>query len=211
MGIVCRTTNWPKQTLYSFAILPLILGGIEGSAVTPSKAGFVERNILIQASPEVVWKEIMIARDIKPEEMDHAWIFRIGVPLPLAGVTEQTSTGLVRKITMGKDVHFDQVFTSWKENRYVHWTYKLYKDSFPPYALDDHVMVGGYYFDVNDTSYELVPMGNQTELKIKMGYRVTTQFNWYSEPLARNLLGNFDEVVLNFYKRRTETESSVAS
>ena len=204
MGLVCRITNWPKQTLYSFAVLPLILGGIEGGAATPSKMGIVERTLIIQASPEIVWQQIMDAREIKPEEMDNAWIFRIGVPLPLAGVKVQTPSGLVRKITMGKSVHFDQVFTSWKENQYVHWTYRLYEDSFPPYALDDHVVVGGYYFDVNDTSYELKPIASGTELKIKMGYRVTTQYNWYAEPMARNLLGNFEEVVLKFYLHRSE-------
>jgi hypothetical protein len=205
MGLVCRITNWPKQTLYSFAVLPLILGGIEGGAVTPSKIGFVERSVIIQAKPEIVWQQIMNASDIKPEEMNNAWIFRIGVPLPLAGVAEKTPAGLVRKITMGKNVHFDQVFASWKENEYVNWTYRLYKDSFPPYALDDHVVVGGYYFDVNDTSYTLNPVGNGTQLKIKMGYRVTTQFNWYTEPMAKKLLGNFEEVVLNFYLHRSET------
>jgi hypothetical protein len=207
MGIVCRVTNWPRQTLYSFALLPLMLGGLEGGVVTPSRFGSVERIVLIRAAPEVVWREIMDARDIQPGELKHAWIFRIGVPLPLAGVVEQASSGPVRKITMGKDVHFDQVFTDWQENRYVRWTYRLYPDSFPPYALDDHVVVGGYYFDVNDTSYALTPIGDGTELRIRMRYRVTTQFNWYAEPWAQFLLGNFEEVVLDFYRRRSEARA----
>ena len=207
MGIVCRVTKWPRQTLYSFALLPLLLGGLEGGVVAPSRLGSVERIVLIRAAPDVVWREIMDARDIQPGELKHAWIFRIGVPLPLAGVVEQAPSGPVRKITMGKDVHFDQVFTDWQENRYVRWTYRLYPDSFPPYALDDHVVVGGYYFDVKDTSYALKPNGDGTELRITMGYRVTTQFNWYAEPWARFLLGNFEEVVLDFYRRRSEARA----
>jgi hypothetical protein len=208
MGIVCRITRWARHALYSLAVLPLVFGGLEGNVATPNRTGSVERAIAIQAAPQVVWRQIMDARAITPEEMGHAWIFRIGVPLPLAGVVEQSPSGPVRKITMGKDVHFDHVFTAWEENRRVHWTYRLYKDSFPPYALDDHVVVGGYYFDVNDTSYELTPSAEGTQLRIRMGYRVTTQFNWYAEPLARSLLGNFEEVVLNFYRRRSETQRS---
>lgn len=208
MGFVCRVTKWPKHTLYSFAVLPLVLGGFESNVATPSQIGKVERTVLIQATPETVWRQIMDARNIRPDEMDNAWIFRIGVPLPLAGVMQKTPSGLVRKITMGKDVHFDQVFTAWQENRYVDWTYRLDKDSFPPYALDDHVMVGGYYFDIHDTSYVLTPRGNSTELRISMGYRVTTQFNWYAEPLAEYLLSDFEKVVLNFYRQRSEAQSA---
>ena len=210
MGIVCRLTMWPKQTLYSIALLPFLLGGVEGTIETPSRFGTVERTVSIAAAPEVIWQEIMNAGDIQPGEMNRAWIFRIGVPLPLAGVVQQSPEGPVRKITMGKDVHFDQVFTEFEENRYVHWTYRLYEDSFPPYALDDHVLVGGYYFDVRDTSYSLVPIARGTELRIRMGYRVTTQFNWYAEPVAQLLLGNFEEVVLDFYRRRSQ-DHSIAS
>ena len=204
MGIVCRITNWPRQTIYSLAVLPFVLGGLEGNLATPTSFGAVERTVLIHAAPETVWRHLMEARDIRPGEVAHAWIFRIGVPLPLAGVVEATPEGPVRKMRMGKDVHYDQVFAELRENRYVRWTYRLYPDSFPPYALDDHVLVGGYYFDVKDTSYTLAPVPGGTALTVRMGYRVTTQFNWYTEPLARLLLGNFEDVVLEFYRRRSE-------
>ena len=125
-------------------------------------------------------------------------------PLPLAGVVEESPDGPVRKIRMGKNVHYDQIFTEIQEHRYVHFTYRLYPDSFPPHALDDHVVVGGYYFDIRDTSYRLTPVGEGTELTIRMGYRVTTQFNWYAETLARYLLGNFEHTILDFYRIRSE-------
>ena len=165
MGIVCRVTRWPRHALYSFAVLPLILGGFEGNVATPTRLAAVERTTIIHAQPDAVWLEIMNARDIQPDEVQRAWVYRIGVPLPISGV----DTGTVRKIRMGKDVHFDQVFTERVENRYAHWTYRLYPDSFPPYALDDHVLVGGYYFDVRDTSYCLFPVPEGTQLTMRVG------------------------------------------
>ncbi|HEY1092250.1 MAG TPA: SRPBCC domain-containing protein, partial [Burkholderiaceae bacterium] len=129
--------------------------------------------------------------------------YRIGVPLPIAGVTHKTSEGYVRKVEMGKSIHFDQVATDWRENRYVRWAYRFDKDSFPPGALDDHVMIGGHYFDLLDTVYRLTPKGvNTTELSITMHYRVSTQFNWYADGVARALIGNFEQVILEFYRRR---------
>ena len=117
MGAVCRLTTWPKQALYSVAMLPLILGGLEGNLATPSRFGSIERSLHIRAAPATVWHQIMNASNIQPDEMGQAWIFRIGVPLPLAGVTQASPDGLVRKITMGKNIHFDQVFTESRANR----------------------------------------------------------------------------------------------
>ena len=105
---------------------------------------------------------------------------------------------------MGKSIHFDQVATDWEENRYVRWRYRFYEDSFPPNALDDHVKIGGYYFNILDTEYILTPKSLQsTELKIRMHYRVSTQFNWYADSVAQLLIGNFEEVILDFYRLRS--------
>jgi hypothetical protein len=60
---------------------------------------------------------------------------------------------------------------------------------------------------VMESSYTLIPRGDATELRMQMRYRVSTQFNWYAEPLARRLLGNFQEVILEFYRRRSESAS----
>lgn len=205
MGIVCRTTSWPKQTLYSFAILPLILGGLETTAPLPAQLSSIERTIIIHAPPSEVWRQIHQVQDIKPEEVNFAWAYRIGVPVPLAGITQQTPDGPVRKITMGKGVHFDQIVAEWRENQYVRWTYRFDDDSFPPRALDDHVKIGGHYFDFKDTSYTLTPHGQTTELKLRMQYRVSTQFNWYADTVAQFLLGDVEEALLKLYRQRSET------
>lgn len=206
MGAVCRATHWPRPIAYSLAVLPLVLGFVETGVPLPERVSVIERKVVIEAAPETVWRQISNVRDIRPDEVDNAWIYRIGVPLPEAGITQATPSGLVRRITMGKNIHFDQVVTDWVENRYVHWTYRFDEDSFPPYALDDHVVLGGHYFDVQDTSYTLTPKGSATELAIRMKYRVSTQFNWYAAPIAAFLFGNFEEVILDFYRRRSEAQ-----
>lgn len=75
----------------------------------------------------------------------------------------------------------------------------------PPQALDDHVAIGGAYFDMLDTSYSLAPSGAGTDLRILMHYRVSTQFNWYVVPIADALFGNFEETILGLYRRRSES------
>jgi hypothetical protein len=206
MGALCRYTNWPKQTVYSLALLPFLMNPIEQQLPLPIKINAVEHSIYIDAPAENVWKNIMSASAIQAHEVQDAWMYRIGVPLPESGILKQTSKGLVREIKMGKDIHFEQVVTQWQPNRYAQMRYHFSADSVPARALDDHVKIGGKYFDLGNTSYTLTPTGKGTTLNIRMEYRVSTQFNWYAEPIAQQLMSNFEEVILGFYKQRSEAK-----
>lgn len=203
MGAICRTARRRRGAVYSFAVLPILLGALPSNESAHQHVGVIERSINIEATPAQIWRQIHEARDIRPNEVNKAWMYRIGVPTPIAGVTHETPDGHVRKISMGKSIHFDQVATDWQVNRHVRWVYRFAPDSFPPRALDDHVAIGGHYFDLMDTAYTLVPTGPRTtELRIRMQYRVSTQFNWYADAVARLLIGNFEEVILGFYQAR---------
>jgi len=204
MGAICRATNWPGPAVYSFAFLPIVLGAILPGGAGDVYIGQAQRSIMIQASPQQVWKQLHNTTAIAPAEVDQAWMYRIGVPLPESGVTRTTANGLERDITMGKAIHFTQTASEWRENSYVKWHYRFDDDSIPPGALDDHVKIGGHYFDLVDTEYTLTPKGNATELTISMTYRVSTQYNWYTKRIAALLFDNFEDVILQFYARRAE-------
>jgi hypothetical protein len=206
MGAVCRWTKWPRPAIYSFAALPLLLGGLEQNLPLPQGVRSVDRICIVSASPESVWKNLTVARDIRPYEIDTAWMYRIGVPLPSSAVTELADGTQVRHITMGKGIRFDQIAADWQPNRRVRWIYRFTNDSFPPGALDDHVRIGGQYFDVIDTDYALHKVNAGTELRVTMHYRVSTAFNWYTQPIADFLVGNFEEAALRFYANRAEND-----
>ncbi len=203
MGAICRYTRKRRGAVYSFAGLPLLLGLLPAPEADLQRIETIERTVVIAATPSQIWRQLHNAHDIRPEEVGHAWMYRIGVPLPISGITQPTPAGFVRKVSMGRSIHFEQVATEWQENRLVRWAYRFDPDSFPPQALDDHVKIGGRYFDLLDTAYTLQPTGPQsTELRIAMRYRVSTDFNWYADSVARLLIGNFEEVILGFYRRR---------
>jgi len=202
MGALCRATNWPRHATYGFVFLPMLLSGVLPSGAGDTFIGQRERTVLVQASPVELWHQLHNAPQISAVEVERAWLYRIGVPVPMSAVTKVVGTTLERDITMGKAIHFTQVASEWRENSYVRWTYRFADDSFAPQALDDHVKIGGHYFDLIDTVYTLTPRGDATELKISMQYRVSTQFNWYSKRVAALLFDNFEEVVLDFYARR---------
>jgi hypothetical protein len=204
MGAVCRWTRWPRHTMYGVAALPLLLGGFEQYLPVPQDVHSTERARIVSASPERIWSQLIVAENIGPSEIGSAWMYRIGVPLPESAVTEVIDGKEVRHIKMGKGVHFDQVAADWEPGRRVRWLYRLYSDSFPAGALDDHVRIGGAHFDVLDTEYALRPVRGGTELRVSMSYRVNTPFNWYARPIAEILVGNFEDAALRFYGHRAE-------
>lgn len=210
MGAICRWTRWPKQTLYGFTALPLLFGLLGAGVSGPDSYRSVSRSVHIEASPAVVWRFLQNTGQIHPDEVEHGWIYRIGVPLPEIGESERVGNMTLRRIRMGKGIHFDQVVEREEPERFVRWSYRFTPDSVPPQALDEHVKIGGHHFDMLGTSYSLIPSGAGTELRINMEYRVSTQFNWYAVPIADALFGNFEETILDFYRRRSEAAALAA-
>lgn len=208
MGVVCRVTNWPRQAVYSIMSAPLLVAALGGQAVPPDRHDTTRRSVFVKAPPEVVWERLNRATGIQPAEFSASWASRIGVPMPLSGVTVATPAGLVRESKWDKAVHFDEPITHFEPGRYLRWTYRFAPDSFPPHALDDHVMIGGHYFDLEDTAFTLTPADGGTRLDIEANYRISTQFNFYAGWVARLLIGNLLETGLTFYKNRSEGASS---
>ncbi|WP_210404820.1 SRPBCC family protein [Hahella sp. CCB-MM4] len=161
-------------------------------------------SVHIDAPPEIVWEFIVNPKDIEPDELGDGLAYKIGTPYPEEAFTELTDEGRIRHVRWAKGVTFDEVITDWEENRYVRWTYQFRPESFPPGALDDHVVIGGKYFDLIDTSYQLTPDEQGTTLTLRVKYRVSTNFNWYSGPLSKLLVDDTAKTLLNFYKARSE-------
>jgi hypothetical protein len=208
MVLVCRLTNWPKPTIGCVVLLPLLLGDADSSVTLPDSMAEVERGIVVGASPTVVWEELLNTSGIRPEEIERAWVFRIGAPLPLSGQIVPDAAQPTRRVRMAKDVYFDEVIEEQRVNEWIRWTYRFHPDSFPPYAFDEHVVIGGRYFDVRDTSYELTPVADGTLVRMTLRYRISTRFNWYAAPVARWLLGNLVESNLAYYRQRSEVAAS---
>ena len=213
MGLICRLTNWPSPPLLCAGALPLALALLGPLIPTPSATGFIERNIVIDAPPSVVWQSINDIRDIDAEEMADVLAMRIGVPAPISGVTLETPEGRIRQSHWGKHVHFEEIIQDWQPDQFVRWTYRFSPDSFPRRALDDHVVIGGHYFDLIDTAFVLQPAGDggSTRVTTLVRYRIATQFNFYANWVAQIVLGNLSDAGLELYKSRSEQPAAAAA
>lgn len=205
---ICMYLWKPTIKVYSLAMLPLL-----ALFVIPHHAqdlsGTTKRELVIQAPQAEVFHAINNIQDIKEEEIIDSLIFTMGFPKPMSGMTENTDHGLVRQIYWQRGIHFQEKVIHSTAPSLLSWTYLFDQHSFPKGSLDDHVEIGGQYFDLLTTDYRLEAISpTQTKLILTIDYRLTTEINWYAKPWADYVLNEFSDVVLNVYKHRLENSSS---
>ncbi|MEC8664845.1 MAG: hypothetical protein VXY16_05180, partial [Pseudomonadota bacterium] len=193
MGLILRWFDKKgKTTLNCFLVLPLAFMLVEPNV--PEQPVLLEERVSIEvaASPDRIWEEILNARDIRKEELPLNFTHWIGVPRPVEGVNVMTPQGEVRYSKWERGVNFAAHVTEKTENRSITWRYEFNDDSFPKGSMDDHVKIGGEYFDLHDTTFNLVPISeNLTKLEIISHYSVSTNVNFYGVPVAELIAHDF--------------------
>jgi len=209
VGVLCRLTGLPKRTVVGCcALLPLLGGAFEHLIPNSNRVRVQAREIFVAAPPETVWRQLVDVPGIRSGEVDGAWMYRVGVPTPLEIRGETRGGEHLRHVAMNRGVRFDQVATTWRQPEMVVWRYRFAEDSFPPGALDDHVLIGGEYFDVRTCTFALTPVAGGTRLSLSTQYRVSTHFNWYAGRIGDFIVGDFVETSLALYARRAEAAAA---
>ena len=209
MGLTLRWTGRGKTTLNSILALPLILMVFESAVPQQSRLLEDRVSVDVAASPHRIWEEILTARNIRKDEIPANFTHWTGVPRPVEGVNVMTPQGEVRYSKWERGVNFSALVTKRVEDRSITWRYNFTPNSFPPGSLDNHVKVGGKYFDVEDTTFNLTPISDKlTHLEVVSHYRVTTDVNFYGVPVARFIAKDFMSTIVHLYKLRSERSAS---
>ncbi|WP_129643070.1 SRPBCC family protein [Peristeroidobacter agariperforans] len=205
MECALRATKTHQSQLKAVALLPLLILVAESGVDHRTQSRELRSSILIDAPPATVWNEILTARAIQPAELPFSLTHLIGVPRPVEGINVPSPEGEVRYSKWERGVNFRAAVTKRVEQQSITWRYHFDEQSFPPGAMDEHVAIGGRYFDIGDTTFNLRPLpGERTELEIVAHYRVTTRINFYAVPAATILGKDFMATLLGFYKGRSE-------
>jgi hypothetical protein len=111
----------------------------------------------------------------------------------------------VRHATFEGGVLFVETITIWREARELVFKIKANTDSIPPSTLDEHVTVGGPYFDVLEGHYEIERVGpNESRLHLSSQHRLSTRFNGYSGAWTDFIMRDIQGYILGIIKQRCE-------
>lgn len=192
--------------LYFSLAIPVLVLFIEMNIQPSDQIYTVTTSIEIGADRAEVWDNVKNVKDIQSEEIETHFVHVIGVPKPLNGELDKEEIGGVRSITWEKGIKFEEKIKSWEEGIGFAYDINVDPESIPPTTLDEHVMIGGRYFDVLEGSYHIDDLGQSMSLvTLTCTYRVTTNLNFYSKWWADFILDDFNQMILEVIKKRSES------
>ncbi|MFZ9955664.1 MAG: hypothetical protein ACO3E1_06020, partial [Flavobacteriales bacterium] len=178
--------------LYLSLFLPFAVLFIETNMKNRDDFYTVKTRIEIDANQSVVWQNVKNVRNIKSDEIATHFVHVIGIPRPLDGQLNYEGVGGVRNITWEKGIKFEEKIKTWKEGAGFSYDINFDPTSIPSTTLDEHVMIGGKYFDVVSGSYAIKPLSNlKSEVTLTCTYRISTSLNFYSKWWADFILDDF--------------------
>lgn len=200
-----RQRNASRSTLACLAVLPLILAPLEANTSAPLQLRTVASEIRIHASPAAVWKNIERVPTISPVELETNWTQRVGFPRPIEATLSYEGIGGVRHASFEHGLLFIETITDWQPEKRLAFRIKADTDHIPPTTLDEHVTIGGRYFDVLDGEYRIEPLSNgDVLLHLTSHQRLSTDFNGYAGMWSDAVMQSLQTSILQVIQHRCE-------
>lgn len=190
-------------TLGCVLALPLLVTPWEGKVFNQNEIRSVETSVVIHASPDEVWRNIERVREIQPGELAPSWTRRIGFPAPLEATLSAEGVGGVRHATFTGGVLFIEDVDVWAPNERLAFSIHAQSEQIPKWTLDDHVRVGGQFFDVLRGEYRIEPVSpGVVRLRLSSEHRLTTDFNWYARLWTDAIMRDIQTTILEVIRNR---------
>lgn len=208
-GRMIRSRQAKNFTVACVMVLPLFTANWEKQVFYQMDFQQVENVIDIQAPPELVWQNIERVPAIKTAELPDSWTRRIGFPDPVEATLSHEGVGGVRNASFTGGLFFIETVDQWEPQHRLAFTVAAQTDQIPATTLDEHVRVGGPYFDVLRGEYRLGPLGNGvTRLHLSSRHRISTDFNWYAHLWTDAIMSDLQIRILQVIKQRCEGSST---
>lgn len=202
-----QTDGGRRLCVAAVALLPFVAGPLESLRARSNELRTVACSIDIAATPAQVWRQIRSVPRITEAEHTFSWHHRVGFPRPTEAVLEGTGVGSVRYARFEGDLLFVEKVTEWDENRRLSFSIKADTANIPPTTLDEHVIIGGPYFDVLHGTYWIEPLGpDRVRLHLASDQRLATGFNAYAAWWTEWVMADLQDYILRIVKARAERD-----
>jgi hypothetical protein len=188
-------------------LLPLLISPVEnyfGAVTKPYKA---YTYIDINAPVEKIWSNVTRVREISKEQ-DKGWLTNLlNFPRPVKAELNYEGVGAYREAIFTNGLVFHEKVTEYIDKKKMSFTIKAHPHEIPLTTMDEHLVVGGKYFDVLNGTYELEKLNEKTyRLHLYSNFKLTTTFNFYASWWANNIMKDIQNNILQIEKYRSENE-----
>jgi hypothetical protein len=191
----------------AFALIPLLISPIEhiiGSIPGTYKA---YTYIDINAPAEKIWNNVTRVREISPEQ-DKGWFTQfMGFPRPVRAELNYNGVGASREAIFTNGLVFHETVSEYIEQKKMVFSIKANPYEIPSTTMDEHILIGGEYFDVLNGTYELEKLNEKTyRLHLYSHFKMTTTFNFYASWWGKWIMQDIQNNILQVEKQRAEAE-----
>lgn len=209
VGVRVFQRNRNKLLVSFFAVVPFFIAPIESYFGLSDQLFTEHTTIRIRSTEAIVWGNLTRVKTIMDKENHNSLFQFMGFPRPIEAELDTIAVGGIRKAIFSRGLFFTETVTQIKPLHILAFTIEADPNSIPPQALDEHVMVGGKYFDVLEGRYEIGNnKDNSLTLHLTSKFRLSTPFNFYSGLWSKLIMRDIQENILEIIKQRSERQYS---
>jgi len=196
-----------KTYISILMLLPFFISPIEASIGSIPGAYKAYTSIDIKAPADKIWRNVTRVKEIKVEQ-DKGWLTRtLGFPRPVKAELNYEGVGAYREAIFTNGLVFHETVTEYVHQKKMVFTIKANPHEIPSTTLDEHVVIGGKYFNVLNGTYELEKLNETTNrLHLYSHFKMSTTFNFYASWWAKWIMKDIQNNILQVEKQRAENE-----
>jgi hypothetical protein len=182
------------------------LAPIEEYIKSPSDTFNVKSEVIINATPQLIWDNIVEVETINQGEYNSSFFNSIGIPRPLSATVDKKELGGQRIGNFEGGLKFIETITEYEVNKKISFDIKIDPTTVRQKVFDQHVLNGNYFTFV-DATYTLTELKNeQVKLTLSSSYQLTSTINFYGKFWGDIILTDFQDRLLNVIETRCETK-----
>jgi hypothetical protein len=193
----------PETYALALAVLgPYLLTPLEQQAPPPDSIRTVRTAVVVGATPETVWRNVVRVPRIEDAEQRGSVFYALGLPRPREADLSREGVGGVRTARFDAGLAFLERVTTWRDGEALAFTIEIDRTAPMPPPL---AAVGGRYFDIQDGEFRLssAPEGGVL-LELTSRQRVSTRFNPYAGLWTDWIMRDLQHNILAVIKERAE-------
>ena len=186
-------------------LLPLFISPIENWIGANTHSYKAYTYIDINASADKIWSNVTRVREISKEQ-DKGWLTKsLGFPRPVKAELNFEGVGAYREAKFTNGLVFHETVSEYVDKKKMVFSIKAYPYEIPSTTMDEHVVIGGQYFDVLNGTYELEKLNDKTyRLHLYSHFKLTTTFNFYASWWASWIMKDIQNNILQVVRQRAE-------
>lgn len=201
-----RKSNRTNNLHLSLAVLlPFFIGPIEKAV--GEIPGFYKAYtyIDIESSKEIIWNHVTRVSEIKVSEDKGLLTNLLKMPRPIKAELNFEGVGAKREAIFDRGLIFNETVLKYEDEKTMSFSIKANTYEIPSTTFDEHILIGGKFFDVLEGTYELEKTGqDKYRLHLWSNFKMTTTFNFYASIWGKLIMKDIQENILQIIKERSE-------